>query len=66
MYHCQQGRQLWQNTPRLQAKFKKDAGVGLGQCKAPPQADYSITGMENSPPSLIPDGQREVIVLVLV
>ncbi len=27
---------------------------------------YSMTGMENSPPSLMPDGQREVIVFVRV
>jgi hypothetical protein len=29
-------------------------------------ADHRIVGMENSAPSFVPDGQREVTVLVLV
>lgn len=36
--------------------------VFIANCKR----DYSITGIENSPPSLIPDGQRAVTVLVRV
>jgi hypothetical protein len=42
------------------------------QAKGPPQwvglfwIVYSIKGIENSPPSFIPEGQRDVIVLVRV
>jgi hypothetical protein len=43
------------------AKWRPD---GLGRNRS--GADYFIVGIENSAPSLTPDGQREVTVLVLV
>ena len=39
---------------------------GLAQSISPPLLPYFIVGMENSAPSLTPDGQREVTVLVRV
>jgi len=43
-------------------------GISIGApVPSPPSVFvYSITGIENSPPSLMPDGQREVMVFVRV
>ena len=40
--------------------------VGVPPQRAALSIAYSITGIENSPPSLMPDGQRAVTVLVRV
>jgi hypothetical protein len=50
-------------SPKLPAPFSK-VGVTARDARAPPR--QFIVGMTNSAPSLTPDGQREVTVLVLV
>jgi hypothetical protein len=46
------------------ARQSCDASAAFSHARA--EAAYLIVGMTNSAPSLVPDGQREVTVLVLV
>ena len=60
--------------PIQESSFYFEGRALLAGCAAPARvaahrrgsATYSMTGIENSPPSLVPEGQREVTVLVRV